>query len=223
MWGYKNLLTLFGAGALSIGLIGCNSDDIILGIDIGDKAYFKFVNNTDSSMTYYVNSVRYGDSLFRGEHRSKDVLPQDASESHKYTWVKRGANTRVGVEDTNSASIRDETRILLDDKKDYWAIAWTLSSNNVEISAFKQETNNVANEFNVRIFANAELEIFIGSSTAKVDTTEIGIVTGFYAVQNCDDLKVANIPVNLCQSADLGFSYLVVVDQNGQLVVTKET
>lgn len=223
MLGYKKSLSILGAMAVSAGLVGCNVDDVIVGVDIADKAYFKFVNNTNASMTYYINSVRQDNGLFRDEYRTSDVVPQDFSQSHKYVWVKGFSNSRVGVEDTNSGSSRDETRISLRDKRDYWAIAWTLNSGNVQISTFEQETNNVANEFTVRIFANAELDVFIGPSTTKVDTTEIGLVSGFYAVQNCDDLTVGNIAVNLCQSADLGFSYLVVIDQNGDVVVAKES
>ncbi len=223
MFKFNKLMAPLGAAAISVGLVGCNSDDIILGIDIADKAYLKFVNNTDSSKTFYMNSVKEDEALFRDDHRTRDVSAQDASESYKYTWIKGFSNTRVGVEDSNSRTTQVSTEIRLRDKRDYWAIAWSLTSNDIQLSAFEQKTFDVAGEYTVRVFANAELDIVVGTSTTPLETTEIGKVTGFIGIQNCNDLEVGGISINLCQNANVGSSYLVVVDDDGEVLVLKET
>ena len=74
----------------------------------------------------------------------------------------------------------------------------------------------------MRIFANAELEISI-KQQAAISSTEMGEVSASFAIEGCSDLQVGVIPIDLCQTADFGRSYLVVVDADtGSTLVTQE-
>jgi hypothetical protein len=50
----------------------------------------------------------------------------------------------------------------------------------------------------------------------------MGEVSASFSMEGCSDLQVGVIPIDLCQSADFGRSYLSVVDaETGAVVIAK--
>ena len=91
------------------------------------------------------------------------------------------------------------------------------------ISLIQKAAANQEGQYTVRVFANADLVISLNQQTNVVPATEAGLVTPVFSVDGCGDLEVGIHPIDLCQYADFGYSYLVVLnDKTGAHVIVKE-
>lgn len=58
---------------------------------------------------------------------------------------------------------------------------------------------------------------------AAISATEMGEISASFAIEGYSDLHEGELPIDLCQSADFGRSYLVVIDnENGSVVIAQE-
>ena len=107
------------------------------------------------------------------------------------------------------------------DNKQYWAVSWGDDANS-QLSILEREQSNEVNTYNVRMFTTKALDVTIVGTQGVVLTTQPEMITDFFHLNNCSDLYVNNNPIDLCQIGNIGGSYLVIADENGQLVVVEE-
>jgi hypothetical protein len=125
----------------------------------------------------------------------------------------------IGVKDSVNSNKEERINTTLSNGDNLWVIAWEASGDRT-LSVIDKKKSNVANVFNVRLFANGRYDVFVDGD--NVLTTEKGQITEYLKVNNCaEDLKVANNFIDLC-SGNYGASYLIVVDNNGKLVMVEE-
>jgi len=150
-----------------------------------------------------------------------ELLSNEVSSAINHEWIDGAKQTELAYEDGNSGNNQKKiTENLLDGKR-YWSVAWQQNGDR-ELSLFEKKPTNESDKFKVRIFANAELDISINQQAA-ISATEMGEISASFAIEGCSDLQVGELPIDLCQSADFGRSYLVVIDnENGSVVIAQE-
>lgn len=217
----KTILTVvLGMGTFLSGC-GGGSDkvvsDILDDVDTSHQASISYVNALENSTVFYAKSTVYPDDVYRSKHRVIEVLANQTSDSINHEWINGAKETQFAIEDGNSASHKEQKIQDLQDNRRYWSIAWQHAGER-ELSVFEKNPTNEAGKYKVRIFANAELDISINQQTA-ISSTEIDEISASFAIEGCSDLQVGVTPIDLCQNADFGRSYLVVVDADTSAVV----
>lgn len=222
------LLPRFGVLTLLALLVSaCGSSDKIVGdilddIETKHSANISYVNGIDESVTFYIKSTVYPNSVFDNDHRIVNLQHTHASNEIKHKWIDGAKETEFAIADTNTASKKRIITRDLQDNQDYWSVAWMMDGD-YQISLFNKLSSNQSGKFRVRVFTDATLPILLNGQAGLVENTEPGQVTDVFSVENCSDLRVGATDVDLCQSADFGQSYLVVVNNlTGSVVVAQE-
>lgn len=213
--------------AITILLSACGSSDKIISdviddIDTDHQTKINYVNGLGQSTIFYTKSTVYPNSVFNSDHRVVEIMANDASNLITHKWINGARQTEFAIEDSNSASARKSTIIDLQDNKEYWSVAWQHGGEH-ELSIFAKESANTANQYSVRVFANSNVDIWLAPQQQPAAITETGHASQVVTVNVCSDLRVGNTLIDLCQSANLGGSYLVVVDtESDAYVIIKE-
>lgn len=212
----RNLLAL----VLCCCLYGCRIE-VNVGLGIYDDADIRFLNNTDLSMTFFIKNEVESGNVFDSKFEIATVNSQRFSDDIRYRWLKENPVNQFASQDTNSRLIGQSLTANIRDNRDYWVVSWLLN-NNYRLSLFERRQNDTEGEFQVRIFANQELQIDLNNQSSTSIFTQVGQVTPYYSIAQCGDLTVGGIAIDLCQTGEIGGSYLVVVDANGLVVVARE-
>jgi hypothetical protein len=196
--------------------------DILDNIDTEHNASISYVNALERSSTFYTKSTVYPNSVFNSDHRVREILPNSASTAITHEWIDGAKQTEFAFEDSNSASQMKKTTKDLQDNKRYWSVAWT-HDGDPELSVFEKEPVNMANRYSVRVFANTDLDVWLVPQQQFIALAKAGQASNSFSVEGCGDLQVGAHQIDLCQSADFGRSYLVVVnDESGSVIITQE-
>lgn len=208
-------------------LSACGSSDKVI-IDILDdiepkqRASISYVNSLDRSSTFYTKSTVYPNSVFSSEHRVTEILANHASTALTHKWIDGAGETKLAFEDSNTASERKTTTTDLQDTKRYWTVAWE-HDGKPELSIFEKTPANVANKYSVRVFANSNMDVWLIPGQQLIALAKTGEASNSFTVEGCGDLQVGSHQVDLCQSADFGRSYLVVIsNESGSVVIAQE-
>lgn len=212
---YKILLV----GLTSSFLFGCRLD---INLGLVDDADFQFVNNTDRTMTFFIKNGSESGNVFDDKFEITSVNVQRISNEIRYRWNENNSRNQIASQDTNSRLIGQSLTRTLRNNRNYWVVSWLLNQSNYRLSLFERQSNDTPDEFQVRIFANRELQITIDSQNNDNTFTQAGEVSPHYSLAQCNDLSVGGIEIDLCQTGEIGRSYLVVVDNNGQVVIGQE-
>lgn len=207
---------------LALSVCSCGSSDKVVSdilddIDTSERATISYVNTLERSTSFYTKSTVYPDSVYDNSHFVVELLPNEVSSAVTHEWIDGAKETEFAYEDGNSANNQKKITENLQNNKRYWSVAWQ-SNGDRELALFEKKPTNESGNFKVRIFANAELDISINQQAA-ISSTEIGEISDSFAIEGCSDLQVGVIPIDLCQNADFGRSYLVVVDADTSAVV----
>lgn len=207
-------------------MLGCGSEDAV--VDIIDSvetqyiAGISYLNMSSSTLTFYTKSTVYPNSVYDNQHRVVEVMPAEASQEVQHEWIDSANETQFAYEQSTSEDERTNATYDLVHNQDYWAIAWQQGQSH-NLSLIAKTSANQANQYSVRVFTNADLNISLNQQSNAEPTTDAGQVTAAFSVAVCSDLEVGNHPINLCQSADFGHSYLVVLDNNtGAYLIVEE-
>lgn len=207
-------------------IFGCSSDDvavdIIDNIDTEYHAKISYINTLESSLTFYTKSTVYPNSVYDNQHRITEVMSTNVSNEIQHDWINGANETKVAYEKSISGTDRTSDTFDLTNNKSYWAIAWQHDQSN-KLSLIAKSTTNQANYYTVRVFTNADLQITLNQLVDVVPATEAGLVTPSFPVEMCSDLVIGAHPIDLCQSANFGGSYLVVLNENtGAYIIAEE-
>jgi hypothetical protein len=216
----KKIVFLSG---LIIGLSACGSsyDDILDTMEKKYNAKISYINAVADSTTFFLKSNRYTKDVYNSDYRVVELGVNESSREITHEWASGGESSKFAIEDTNSKVNLDTTKLSLEHKEKYWAVAWRDSSNDV-ISVFKKKISDTDGVYKIRVFANSKLPVKKRDSDTNLTTTVAGEVTSVYTIEGCADLFIGGKEVDLCQQGDLGSSYLVVVDSEGLITYTKE-
>jgi hypothetical protein len=218
--------TALAAILVGLTLSACGSadkivSDILDDIDTTEQASISYVNVLDSSTAFYTKSTVYPDNVYQNDHFVVELPSNQVSSAMNHEWINGAEETEFAYEDGNSANNQKNIIETLQDGKRYWSLAWSHNSERA-LSLFEKNPTNESGKFKVRIFANAVLDISINQQAA-IASTEIGEVSTPFAIEGCSDLQVGELPIDLCQSANFGSSYLVVVNnESGSVVIAQE-
>jgi len=196
-------------------------DDTIDKLDKKYSADINYINAVNNSSTFYAKSNLYLRDVYHGDFEVVKLLAAGVSGSITHKWSSHGHKFEFATEDTNSGANTTDVRFDLTNQANYWAVAW-LNNNNDTLSIFQKKTSSVSGVFSVRIFANANLTVKILGNATNFTNTVAGQVSETYTVESCADLYVGGNEIDLCQQANFGQSYLVVVDSDGLITYAKE-
>ena len=220
--GNKKCAIVFTLG-LTAALTGCLDSSDELDDKLTLEVKLSFVNSLSYMADFYVQkrSVSNGYSgLFDNDNlASRDVPKNEVASTYSYRYKVTNTMLNLGVKDSVNANKEERNTSILSKNDKLWVIAWEDSAEST-LSVVKKSQKNTPDVFNVRLFANGSYDVAVAGS--QVLTTEKGKVTDYLSVSSCaDGLNVANNNIDLC-SGNFGASYLVVIDNNGKLVMAQE-
>ncbi|WP_434341071.1 hypothetical protein [Motilimonas cestriensis] len=214
--------SLLGCLALSgLVLSGCGSDDLKKIIET--KAHFTYINTTDKAVNFYlmrddVLEDDEQDELFNGGHQVLSNIGVNESQTYSHTYRAHQTGVHLGVSDSNTLIKQAKASVNLDfeykETPKLWVVAWMMGTQ-FKLTYFGKESADQDGVYKVRLFTHSAMPVSLNGSEEVALTTEQGKVTQALAVTNCaSGLEVGGKKIDLC-NADLGRSYLVVVDQMG--------
>lgn len=220
-------ISTFATSTVLILLTACGSgdkiiDDIVDSVDDKYSAHVNYVNNTDYSVDFFLKSTLYNESVYANRFNTVELNAHEMSSAIKHEWISGGKQSKFAAENAVNQSDRTSQKIDLIDKKNYWAVAW-LNQDEPEIDVFQKSASDTSGVYKVRVFSSENAVVKNTYKDEIITSASQGEVSGSFALENCSDLSVANIAIDLCQQANLGNSYLVVVDvQRSQVTIVRE-
>ncbi|MCE2596452.1 hypothetical protein K6Y31_16775 [Motilimonas cestriensis] len=202
-------------------LSGCGSSDLKKLIET--KAHFTYINTTDKAANFYlmrddVLDDDEQDELFNGGHQVFSNVAVNEAQTYSHTYRAHQTGVHLGVSDSNTLIKQAKTSVNLDfeykETPKLWVVAWMMSSQ-FKLTYFGKESSDQDGVYKVRLFTHTAMPVSINGSGQVDLTTEQGKATRALAINNCaSGLEVGGNKIDLC-NADLGRSYLVVIDQTG--------
>lgn len=223
----NNWLSKLTIPALIVLLAACGSgdkivDDIVDDIDTKYAAHVNYVNNSDYVVDFYLKSTVYNESVYANKFNTIELNIGDMSSAIKHEWISGAKESKFATENAISQAERTSHTLDLINDKSYWAISW-LNQNEPSISVFQKAASDTSGVYKVRVFSSENAVVKNTYNDEIITSASQGEVSGSFALENCSDLSVANIAIDLCQQANLGNSYLVVVDvQRSQVTIVRE-
>lgn len=211
------------AVSFSTMLAGCGESSDELDDKLTHTADLYFINSLPYMADFYVDkrniSTGYSGLFDSNNLVSADVNTNDIGSAYTYSYKAINNMINLGVKDSVNVNKEERTTTTLKNSDDLWVIAWEASGERL-LSVIDKKSNNTADVFNVRVFANDSYDVSVDG--VKILTTEKGKVTEYLSISHCvDGLKVAGRAIDLC-AANIGGTYLLVVDNNGKRVMAEE-
>lgn len=224
-----NKKTAFKIITISLSIIvlsACNdSEDFDKDINAAEKnrsSLINFVNATDEMTNFYVSPKAITESIYNSNYQLASVVSGETSELINYQWNDNLSKTEMAIRDTNSQSQKANVVLNLEHNKEYFAVAW-LDDDNFSLSIIEGQMSPQNNVYNIRFFSVIDRSIFLGNDTSAITTVEKGKVSNNITVENCADIELINdVQSNFCQIANIGESYLVVIDDNNEIVISQQ-
>ncbi len=195
------------------------------------KADISFINTTNDVVNFY---AKYDDPLdsndqeyaFNSQNLRFSNISLGSMATYEYTFQPQKQLLHLGVQDSNSQSLQGLGHVDLDYKvkrsAPVWAVAW-LQGNEYKITAFPKRVDNQDAVYRVRIFSHNNQPVYLNGDISVSFSLEQGMVSNTVSVNDCaTGLKVGEHSLDLCQ-ANLGQSYLAVVDNTGLRSLTPES
>jgi len=209
--------------SFSIALGGCGESSDELDEKLTSNAKVSFINSLNYMADFHFQkrniSTGYGGLFDSDELAVSEVPAYEIGDIYNYSYKLINNMINIGVKNSVTASNKTRMTTTLDDNDNLWVIAWE-ASNEQFLSVIDKRKGNNANKFNVRLFANGNYNVYL--SEQQIFTTEKGKATDYITVDNCNnELKIDEQNIDLCM-ANIGFSYLLVVDNTGKLVMAEE-
>lgn len=214
-------MILILSGTITLSGCGENSDE--LEEELTHNTKISFINSLNDMTDFHVQkrSISTGYSgLFDDDKLVAPNIPAyEIGDTYNYSYKLINNMINIGVKNSVTLANQERMTTTLDNNDDLWVIAWE-ASNEQSVSVIDRKKGNDTNKFNVRFFANGNYDVYVAGS--QVLTTEKGKATGYITVENCNnDLKISDQSIDLCMGS-IGFSYLLVVDNTGKLVMAEE-
>ncbi|GAB2918274.1 immunoglobulin domain-containing family protein [Rheinheimera gaetbuli] len=204
-------------------LTGCSGNSDELDEKLAHSASITLINSWSAMADLHVAKRKFDNGysgLFDTDNLvSQDVPVNNVGAPYKYSYKAINNIVNLGVRDSISRNQEERTTKTLSNGEKLWVIAWEDTSGKT-LSVVTRKQHSKADTFNVRLFADANYAVSVDGN--NVLNTEKGKVTAYLEVNNCaNSLKVADKAIDLC-TAELGASYLLVVDRNGARVMATE-
>jgi len=209
--------------SITTALAGCSGNSDELDEKLTHSASITLVNSWSSMADLHV-AKRSFDSGYSGLFDtdnlvSPDVPVNEVGEPYLYSYKAINNIVNLGIRDSINKNNEQRITKTLTNGEKLWVIAWEESSSK-KLSVVTRAQHNKSDAFNVRLFADGNYAVFVDSN--NVLNAEKGKVTPYLEINNCaNSLKVADIAIDLC-AAELGASYLLIVDRNGSNVIVAE-
>jgi hypothetical protein len=180
------------------------------------------INATNDMTTFYVKDSTSNKGIFDTSFKAIELPAGEHSEEISHKWIFKTNKSQFATKKSITERSKVTTYFNLSNNHQYWAIAWLLNNNNkISLIEKSHHTNTSSNFYNVRIFSSAVLNIS-NINNDSLGATEIGVASIYFSVSHCDELKVGGNNIDLCQIANLGQSYIAVVDSTGTIIVVEE-
>lgn len=219
-------IKILGACLTSLWLSACGGasdkiDDSLDKLEKNRHAGITFINALDEMAAFYIKPKSISHSVFTEQYQAVEILSGEVSSPYSYQWHQSLEETKFGVRDSNSQSKSTTLKKEVNQDGNYWLLAWQ-DEDEYQLSLFaKSQQNN--NNYSVRIFANQAFPIYLNGEPSPVTVTEKGQVSASYQINDCaSGLVIGLYPVDFCQQANLGQSYLVVIDEQGNIITGQE-
>ena len=190
------------------------------GVLTNNKASIGYINATDIPVSFYGKNTSITTSLYHDDNLTVTLLEQQSSENLPHRWLGNSVSD-FGVREANYRSKSATLSSTLADKQNYWLIAW-LNGNSFALNQLIKTSDNQDGVYRVRLFSNSVQNVYVNGNTSAELTVQKGQVSQYVTVNDCTALMVGDNEIDLCQSGNLGRSYLAVVNEQGLLVLVEE-
>lgn len=184
------------------------------------KATIGYINATDIPVSFYAKNTGVTTSIYHDDNLTITLLEQQASENITHRWLGDSVSD-FGVREANYRSKSATLSSTLADKQSYWLVAW-LNDNSFELNHLLKTSDNKDGVYRVRLFSNSVQDVYVNGNSSAELTVQKGQVSQYVTVNDCAALVVGDNEIDLCQSGNLGKSYLAVVNEQGLLVLVEE-
>jgi len=195
------------------------ADEILEEIDTDDKAYISMINGLNQPISFHIKNEIYSRSVYNSDFFFSEVSPNEVGSTKQYQWVDGYEETEIAIKNANTKEARHSIEFNMKDDKSYWLVAWKKGGED-RVSAFEKEHIVSANKFNVRIFSEGAHTITINNGS--IGSTNSGKISARYSFDNCDELTIGNVLIDLCSIGSIGQVYLIVIDAQGSYLVAQE-
>lgn len=224
----KSVINVINVSLSLFVLSACGSaivDDINNDINEAGKnrsASITFVNATDEMVSFYSAPAALIGEIYNSDYEQASVLSGEKSEPIKYQWNDSLSKTEVAVRDTSSQTKKASISYTFDDNNEYFSVAW-LDDDSFSLSIIEGQTSIQRDVYNIRFFSETELSIILGDDTSAITSVEKGEVSEILTFDNCADIElINNVQSDFCQIANIGESYLVVIDKNNEVIISEQ-
>ncbi|WP_448568291.1 hypothetical protein [Thalassotalea ganghwensis] len=198
----------------------CNSEDIETA-NFGSGYYkndYQLVNMTDSWLTLFIANTELG-----GEQRNPfEVKYQISNDVLRYDYLRFRHEHNVERKFTlgvQSSTAQYRQHIKVDNDSEYHLVVWQ-DNNQLAISSFKRANRTKNNYITVRLFSTQESGVVKLNDQQKF--VEQGKVSQAFTLANCaNELYFNDQMIDVCEG-DYGRAYLLVIDQEEQLLVPEQ-
>jgi len=222
----------FALSTLLLGtvLTGCGSSDKIISdfvdnLDTDQSARITYINSNNNMVTFQAKSIINPLSVYDSKFRIRDQQGLSSSHSINQEWVGDANEIQFAAFDTNSNQARTEVRTRLIHNRDYYAISWSEGSVH-KLSVLQRSPANNNNDYAVRFFTSKSMDIIDTYNEEVLLNTQAGEISQHIIVENCADLEVSfdanNYDLDLCATGTPGNSYLLTINDNGDMVMVQE-
>ena len=214
---------IFGVTSALLGCNGSSKEWDDLDEKLTHSASITLINSWNTMADLHVAKRTFNggySGLFDADNlATRDVPANTVGAPYHYSYKAINNIVNLGVRDSISTNNEERGNRVLSNNEKLWVIAWEDTSGKM-FSVINAKKHTKSDTYNVRLFADGNYAVSMDSNT--VLNTEKGKVTAFLEVNNCaNSLKLANKALDLC-AAELGASYLLVVDRNGVRVMATE-
>ena len=212
---YKRIFAVIMVTA-SVLLTACGSgdkviDDIIDDVETKDSAHISYINNTQDVVDFYLKSTVYNESVYADKFLLVELAAAETSTAKKHEWISGAKESKFAIENAINQQGRTSQTLDLNNGDNYWTIAWQQQSI-AQIFVIKRSPSNTGGVYKIRIFSSENSVVKNSYDDTIITSTQAGEVSDAFALENCADLTIADMAIDICQVGQLGQSYLVVID-----------
>ncbi len=218
----KKLLMPILSVSIMLLLVGCG-DDVIEDVAeafTNNDAGISYINGVDEQVNFFAKNSTSTKSLYNDDYKVTSLMSKEKSNDIRHKWLGL-TESQFAIENSNNRSERQSISKKLKNNQGYWLIAW--QENYIhQLSLLQKSSSDHDGQYRVRIFSNQKLNVYINGSPKILLTTRVAEASDWLTVEHCRGLIVGDNEIDLCQTGNLGKSYLAVINQDGLISLAEE-
>ena len=219
-------ITSVVSGLFVLLVTGCGSadkviSDVVDNIKTRHKAQITYVNASENMASFYIKSTVNPLSVYDDKFFVTSLRENSFSEFVTHSWIDGAFEAEFAAFDTNTEQNRTNFKRNLSADTDYFALLW-FGTTGHQISVIERKPAVSPSVYTLRLFTASPVQIFDKTTDELTISTKAGEASEHIQIDGCDDLKAQQFDINLCATGTPGRAYLVVINQQGEILVLEE-